>query len=165
MTFRVVRAFLNDHEVVAVNCSPLPTRPWTAVDMAKGWTIACREEDLVRPVEFAGVPKDVITGGKASKEQLQALADIMGIPDLPRIVDEGLAKIKRGVQAAFDEDRWRVTSCDDDPYTGEAPEAWAYVVDRIDRYGFVDRVEHHVDGSWRIRSIRDLLEAAGGDPL
>lgn len=178
MTLRVVRAFRDGYEVVAVNCSPLPSRPWTAIDVAKGWTIACRDDDLTDQVELftpfeagAWLPPrpdaqtEAVTGGRAPEGQLQALADIIGVPDLPRIVDEGLAKIERGIKAAFDEGQWRVTACDDPPFTGEAPEAWAYFADRIDRYGFIDRIEHRVDDTWRIRSVRDLLAAAGGDPL
>jgi len=178
MTIRVVRAFLNDHEVVAVNCSPLPTRPWTAVDVAKGWTIACRDEDLTdpRPLEcsrpvptyqevFAPAGENVVVGGRSSKAQMQAFADLIGVPDLPRIVAEGVARIERGIHAAFTEDRWRVIGPDNDPYTGEAPEAWGYLTDTLDRYGFIDRIEQHVDGTWRVRSVRDLLTAAGGDPL
>lgn len=161
----VVRAMLNDHRVIAVHSSPLASRPWTAVDVAKGWTIACRDEDLTDKVELTCSEKDAITGGLTSKEQFQALADIMGVPDLPRIVDEGLAKIERGIKATFDEDQWRVIGPDNDPYTGEAPEAWGYLVDTLDRYGYIDRVEQKVADTWRVRSMRDLLDAAGGDPL
>ena len=174
----VVRAMLNDHRVIAVHSSPLASRPWTAVDVAKGWTIACRDEDLTDKVELfsaleagAWLPpqpdgqKNVVTGGKAAREQLQALADIMGIPTLPDLVDEFLAKIERSITATFDEDQWRVIGPDNDPYQGEAPEAWGYLVDTLDRYGYIDRVEQRVADTWRVRSMRDLLQAAGGDPL
>lgn len=66
---------------------------------------------------------------------------------------------------SFEESSWRVYGHDDEPFEGEAPEAWDYFVESVDRYGFVDRVEEQVDGSWRRRSVRDLLDAAGGDPL
>lgn len=161
----VVHARLRGHEVVAVRASAVPTLPWTAIDLVKGWTSACTTEELEDKVDLRPDAWKVVTGGKAPEGQLQALADIMGIPDLSRIVAEGLARVERGITAAFTEDQWRVTSCDDDPYEGEAPEAWAYLADTLDRYGFVDRIEQQVDGTWRVRSVRDLLTAAGGDPL
>lgn len=91
----------------------------------------------------------VVTGGKSQESALDALTDWLArsVPSIPL------------------EDLWRVVSHDDSPFEGDAVEAWRYFVDSIDRYGFVDRIEQRVNGSWRIRSVRDLLDAAGGDPL
>lgn len=46
-----------------------------------------------------------------------------------------------------------------------AAEVWSQIVSVIDRAWTVESIEQHVAGSWRRRSVRDLLDAAGGDPL
>lgn len=158
MTPDVVRARLREHDVVAVRSSAVPTMPWTAIDLVKGWTYGCTTEELeeqvpLAPAKPAPAMPGVVTGGMAP-EPLAGLADrimrSLTTPLMPPIAEE---------------DVWRITSHDDCPFEADPVEAWGYTVDAIDRYGFVDRIEQRVDGSWRRRSLRDLLEHAGGDPL
>lgn len=52
----VVRATIDGHRVVAVRCSSIPDRPWLAVDIDKGWTLARSDDDLEDPQPMEVVP-------------------------------------------------------------------------------------------------------------
>lgn len=174
----VVQATVDGHRVVAVRCSSLRGLPWLAIDIDKGWTIARADSELEEKVALSAVPPkahrfDTVTvtavdGGPltaaAVKEYGERItADLKRRWANPGEYDRGGLLLPK--PPVFDEGLWRVHDHNDDPFEGEAPEAWGYLVDSLDRYGFIDRIEHLVDGSWRKRSIRDLLQAAGGDPL
>ena len=174
----VVQATVDGHRVVAVRCSPVRGCPWLAIDIEKGWTIARADSELEEKVALSAVPSkghrfDTVTvtgvgGGPltaaAVKEYGERVAaDLKRRWANPGSYDRGGLLLPPA--PAFNEGLWRIHDHNDDPFEGAAPEAWDYLVDSLDQCGFIDRVEQLVDGTWRRRSVRDLLEAAGGDPL
>lgn len=170
----VVQATVDGHRVVAVRCSSLRGLPWLAIDIDKGWTIARADSELEEKVALSAVVASatrrdetvaftVSTGGALTEEGVERMAaDLKRRWANPGPYHPG-GRLPSA--PAFDEGLWRIHAYDDDPFEGEAPEAWGYLVDSLDRYGFIDRVEQQVDWTWRKRSVRDLLQAAGGDPL
>lgn len=173
----VVQATVDGHRVVAVRCSSLRGLPWLAIDIDKGWTIARADSELEEKVALSAVPSkghrfDTVTvtavdGGPLTAEAVKEYGERVAADLKRRWANPGPYHPGGRLPSApaFDEGLWRIHAYDDDPFEGEAPEAWGYLVDSLDRYGFIDRIEHLVGGSWRKRSIRDLLQAAGGDPL
>ena len=135
-----------------------------AIDIDKGWTIARADSELEEKVALSAVVASTL-------RRDETVTVPMATPVTAAAVEEFGERLRAKVAASaawppvFDEGLWRIHDHNDDPFEGEAPEAWGYLVDSLDRYGFIDRIEQQVDGSWRKRSIRDLLQAAGGDPL
>ena len=165
----VVQATVDGHRVEAVRCSSLRGLPWLAIDIDKGWTIARADSELEEKVALSAVPPrahrfDTVTVTAAPQAKVTTGGRAPERPGLGDVLREMFGPAPTAARV-FDEGLWRVHDHNDDPFEGEAPEAWGYLVDSLDRYGFIDRVEQQVDGSWRKRSIRDLLQAAGGDPL
>lgn len=73
----------------------------------------------------------------------------------------------RPSEDAPEDDRWRIEASvlQSDGVEGTAAEVWPVLVSVVDDAWTVEKLEQFVDGTWRRRSIRDLLDAAGGDPL
>ena len=164
----VVQATVDGHRVVAVRCSSLRGLPWLAIDIDKGWTIARADSELEEKVALSAVPVTAVGGGPMTAAAVKEYGERVAADLKRRWASPGPyhpGGLLLPPAPAFDEGLWRIHDHNDDPFEGEAPEAWGYLVDSLDRYGFIDRIEQQVDGTWRRRSVRDLLQAAGGDPL
>lgn len=176
----VVRATVDGHRVVAVRCSNVPDRPWLVVDVAKGWTLARAEDELEEKVALSPVAasakaepkpesKKYTITFKPSVVNTELLETLYGSPmdakdgwtNLGYLSDEGIDTLTPAPS------RWRVESValEGDGFEGPAAEVWAQLVSVIDRAWTAESIEEYVNGSWRRRSVRDLLDAAGGDPL
>ena len=159
----VVQATVDGHRVVAVRCSQVRGCPWLTIDIEKGWTVARADDELEEKVALSAVVASAKPEPVPVKFSYEVGTGGRSPAWVQRMVDEMLgAKAPKAAPS-----RWRIESAilQGDRYEATASEVWAKLVWVVDRAWAVDGIEQLVDGTWRRRSVRDLLEAAGGDPL
>lgn len=83
------------------------------------------------------------------------------------LTDEGYEILFGSERPSPAEGRWRIDSVlfDNEVVEGDAVKVRGQLVAVVDGAWSVEGLEQWVAGSWRRRSVRDLLDAAGGDPL
>lgn len=154
----VVRAIVKGHRAVAVRCSTVPSQPWLVIDVDKEWTLAAADADLEDRVEL-----EPVVSPPSMTDLLERWAN--PAPYSPGgWLDGGPYSASDSIPA---DDRWRIWSghFDDEVFEGDPAEVWAALVSAVDDAWTVDIVEQLVAESWQRRSLRDLLDAAGGGPL
>ena len=159
----VVQATVDGHRVVAVRCSQVRGCPWLTIDIEKGWTVARADDELEEKVALSAVVASAKPEPVPVKFSYEVGTGGRSPAWVQRMVDEMLgAKAPKAAPS-----RWRIESAllDGESLEGSAADVWSQLALAIDGGWAVDAIEQLVDGTWRRRSVRDLLEAAGGDPL